>query len=95
MISDRLIGDLLGVAAGAAVGWAKHADKLPNRIGGIDAPLAIAGALAVVPLAVKGKVGRVIGDVAAGVGAVAAYRLTLGVKAYSKDASEGEWDDDE
>jgi hypothetical protein len=94
-MSTRLIGDLVGVAAGAAVGFARSRDKLPNRIAGVDAPVVVAAALAAVPFVVRGKVGRVIGDMAVGVGAVAAYRLTMGTKFYSKDATEGEWDEDE
>lgn len=88
----RIVSDLLGVAAGAAIGWARTNDKLPERIAGVDAPLAIAGAMMLVPFVVKGKVGRAVGDMGAGVGAIAAYRLTMGTKVYVSSGEE-DWED--
>lgn len=93
--TSRIISDGVTVVAGSALGWLRANDKIPERIAGVDTPLALGLAMSLVPFVLKGKVGRYIGDAGAGVGAVAAYRLTLGTKVYVKPGESSGFEDDE
>lgn len=88
-----LMADALSVAGGAALGFARQRELVPERFGGLDAPLTIAAVAMAIPVLWRGKVARAVGDIGAGVGAVAAYRLVLGTKVWSS-SGEAEWEDE-
>jgi len=93
--TSRIISDAVTVTAGAALGYLRSSEKIPDRVMGVDTSFAAGLALSLVPFVLKGKVGRYIGDAGAGVGAVAAYRLSLGTKLYVKPGESAGFEDDE
>lgn len=93
--TSRIISDAVTVTAGAALGYLRSSEKIPDRVMGVDTSFAAGLAMSLVPFVLKGKVGRYIGDAGAGVGAVAAYRLSLGTKLYVKPGESAGFEDDE
>lgn len=92
LFGPQMISDLASVAGGAAYGALVTRGTVPGRVAGVESATAIGVALTLVPMLVRGKVGRLVGDVGAGVAAVGAYRVATGLKVWQ---SAGEWDEED